>query len=238
MNRFVLPVLAIGAAATGANAAEVQIAAQGPVVELNVVEQVDADPDLVTVSAGVTTDAATAVEAMRRNSTEMRKVVDRIKALGVAERDIQTTGINLGARYDYDQGTQRQVFRGYQASNRVAVKLRDIDKTGEVLDALVAAGATDLGGPSFSLENDSAAKAEARKRALENARIQAMEYVRMAGYSDIRLLEINESIASYGGPIPIMKTVRQEMAADAGAPVQPGQVATMVNVAVKYELTR
>lgn len=238
MNRFVLPVLAIGAAATGANAAEVQIAAQGPVVELNVVEQVDADPDLVTVSAGVTTDAATAVEAMRRNSTEMRKVVDRIKALGVAERDIQTTGINLGARYDYDQGTQRQVFRGYQASNRVAVKLRDIDKTGEVLDALVAAGATDLGGPSFSLENDSAAKAEARKRALENARIQAMEYARMAGYSDIRLLEINESIASYGGPIPIMKTVRQEMAADAGAPVQPGQVATMVNVAVKYELTR
>ena len=238
MNRFVLPVLAIGAAATGANAAEVQIAAQGPVVELNVVEQVDADPDLVTVSAGVTTDAATAVEAMRQNSAEMRRVVDRIKTLGIAERDIQTTGINLGARYDYDQGTQRQVFRGYQASNRVSVKLRDIDKTGEVLDALVVAGATDLGGPSFSLENDAAAKAEARKRAMENARNQAMEYARMAGYADIRLLEINESISGYGGPMPMVKTARMEMASDASAPVQPGQVTTVVNVTVKYELTR
>src|SRR5690606_5819751 len=141
MIRFVIPLLAATALAAPAAAAEIQIAVTGPVVELTVHESVEAAPDIATVSAGVTTQALTAVEAMRSNAAQMRSVVDRIKALGVPERDIQTTGVNLGAEYDYDQANRRQVFRGYQASNRVSVKLRDIQRTGEVLDALVAAGA-------------------------------------------------------------------------------------------------
>jgi uncharacterized protein YggE len=155
MNRFAIPLIAAAAVAAPAAAAEVQIQAQGPVVEQTVNESVEAAPDIATVSAGVTTQAKTAVEAMRANATAMTAVVARIKALGVAERDIQTSGISLGAMYDYNQQTQRQVFRGYQASNRVSVKLRDIQRTGEVLDALVAAGATDLSGPDWSIDDDS-----------------------------------------------------------------------------------
>lgn len=237
MKQLTLPALAASIMATGAHAAEVQIAANGPVVELTVIEQVEADPDLVTVGAGVTTEAPTAVEALRLNSVEMRKVIDRLKALGVAERDIQTTGINLNARYDYDQRAQRQVFRGYQASNRVSVKLREIEETGEVLDALVVAGATDLDGPRFSLEDDTAAKAEARRRATERARAQSLEYAQLAGYSDLRLLEVNETISARGGP-PIVVTAARAELAEQSAPVQPGRVATSVNVTVKYEMVR
>ncbi|PZT89845.1 MAG: hypothetical protein DI637_05705 [Citromicrobium sp.] len=175
---------------------------------------------------------------MRQNSAEMRKVVDRIKSLGVPERDIQTTGINLGARYDYDQQTQRQVFRGYQASNRVSVKLREIDETGEVLDALVVAGATDISGPDFSLENDTAAKAQARQSAMQRAQTQAMEYARLAGYSGLRLLEVNETMTDYAPPRPMMRQAMAQGAEDASAPVQPGLVSTAVNVTVKYEMTR
>lgn len=238
MKQLVIPSLGMAMAATSAQAAEVQIASQGPVVELTVMEQVEADPDLVTVGAGVTTNATTAVEALRLNSVEMRKVINRLKALGVAERDIQTTGINLNARYDYDQRAQRQVFRGYQASNRVSVKLRKVDDTGKVLDALVVAGATDLDGPRFSLEDDKEAKAEARSRAMARARAQSLEYARLAGYSDLRLLEVNETITGYNGPMPQMREIATMDVAEQSAPVQPGLVSTSVNVTVKYEMVR
>jgi uncharacterized protein YggE len=236
MVRYALPLLVATALASPAAAAEIQIAATGPVVELTVNESVEAEPDIATVSAGVTTEARTAVEAMRTNAQAMTAVVDRIKQLGVAERDIQTSGINLGARYDYDQANQRQVFRGYQASNRVSVTLRDIQRTGEVLDALVAAGATDLGGPEWSIDDDTAARAQARGAAMERARAQALEYTRLAGYSDIRLLEINETVAP-SRPMPMPQMVRAE-AADASTPVQPGMVEAGVIVTVKYEMTR
>ena len=236
MIRLALPLLAAAAVATPAAAAEVQIAATGPVVELTVNESVEAAPDIATVSAGVTTQASTAVEAMRTNAAAMSAVVNRIKQLGIAERDIQTTGISLGAMYDYNQQTQRQVFRGYQASNRVSVKLRDIDRTGQVLDALVAAGATDLGGPDWSIDDDTAARAQARRAAFAKARAQALEYARMAGYSDLRLLEVNESIVSRQ-PVPMFREVAAQ-AADATTPVQPGMVQTGVTVTVKYEMTR
>ena len=236
MTRYVLPLLAASILATPA-AAEVQVTAGGPIVELTVNENVEAEPDLVTVSAGVTTQARTAVEAMAANATQMTAVIDRIKQLGIAERDIQTTGITLGAMYDYNQQTQRQVFRGYQASNRVSVKLRQIDRTGEVLDALVAAGATDLGGPDWSIDDDTAARAQARRQAMETARAQALEYARAAGFSDIRLLEVSETIAPQP-PMPYLRNVARAEVAQAASPVQPGLVQAGVTVRVTYEMTR
>ena len=237
MNRFAISLLAATAIAAPAAAAEVQIQAQGPVVELTVNERVEAAPDIATVSAGVTTQARTAVEAMRANAQSMTSVIDRIKALGVAERDIQTSGISLGAMYDYNQQTQRQVFRGYQASNRVSVTLRDIQRTGEVLDALVAAGATDLGGPDWSIDDDTAARGQARTAAVRRAQAQALEYARLAGYSGVRLLEINETLMPVR-PMPMMRQMAVAEAADASTPVQPGMVQSSVNVTVKYEMTR
>ncbi len=237
MIRLTLPLVAVAAIAAPAAAAEIQIAATGPVVELTVNENVEAEPNIVTVSAGVTTEASTAVEAMRTNAQAMSRVVERIKQLGVPERDIQTTGISLGAQYDYDQSARRQVFRGYQASNRVSVKLRQIDRTGQVLDALVAAGATDLGGPDWSIDDDTAARAQARRQAMETARAQALEYARAAGYADVRLLEVSETIASQP-PMPFLRAVRAETQDAASTPVQPGMVQAGVTVRVVYEMTR
>ena len=240
MNRYVLPlaipIIAGAFLAAPAAAAEIQIAATGPVVELTVHESVEAEPDIATVGAGVTTQAQTAVEAMRANAEAMTAVVARIKQLGVAERDIQTTGINLGAMYDYDQASRRQVFRGYQASNRVSVKLREIERVGQVLDALVAAGATDLSGPDWSIDDDTAARAQARRQAIETAQAQAREYARLTGYTDVRLLEINETIAPRP-PMPVLQAARAE-SFDASTPVQPGLVEAGVTVTAKYEMTR
>ena len=237
MTRIILPISILAAAATPAAAAEIQLQSQGPVVELSVTETVKARPDLANVSAGVTSQAPTAVAAMQKTATAMEAVVQRIRSLGIAGDDIQTTGIDLSPQYDYNQAQQRQVFRGYQASNRVSVILRKVPDTGRVLDALVAAGATDISGPSFSIDDDTAPRAQARKAALDKAKSQAEDYAKWAGYSGVRLLQISE-LVNPGRPMPMLEA-RQMMAIDVKAtPVEPGLVGTSVTVNVTYELTR
>ncbi|MEE4199551.1 SIMPL domain-containing protein [Erythrobacter sp.] len=243
MTRHVVAALAALAATAAALPAtalaqQAEIEAEGPVIALTIFEEVTAEPDLVTIGAGVSTEAPTAVEAMRENARQMTRVIDRIKSLGVAEKDIQTSGINLNAQYDY-QRNERPVFRGYQVSNRVSVKLRELDETGEVLDALVVAGATDLSGPSFSLEDDTAAKAQARERAIARAQERAMSYARGFGYSGVRVLSVSETIQGSGPTPPMM--ARDESAiivtGASRAPVQPGLVGTGVSITVQYEMT-
>lgn len=234
MHRIGLPLMAMAAAAVPANAADVTVAAQGPIVELSVTETVKGRPDLAEVGAGVTTDAPSAVEAMRLNAEQMARVVARIRSLGIAADDVQTTGIGLNAVYDYNG--QRSVFRGYQASNRVSVTLRKVDDTGKVLDALVAAGATDLSGPSFSIADDTAAQAQARKAAVQKAERMAREYAGWNGYTGVRVLKISEAMHA-GPPMPMMRGIAAE-AAMAATPVEPGLVGTSVTVSVTYEMTR
>lgn len=229
--------VAVPAAATAAP--QIEIKPAGPVVELSVYETVDVAPDLAMVGAGVSTEAPTATEALRQNSAEMQKVVEHIKSLGIAAKDIQTTGINLNAQYDYDQGTRRSVFRGYQAANRVSVMLRKVEDAGKVLDALVAAGATDLSGPTFAIDDDAAATAEARTRAFARANAQAKAYAAMLGYGDAKVLAITEAMTG-NGPVPYERAKSLRMAAapaPAAAPIEPGMVAAGVSVTVTYELT-
>lgn len=239
MTRFALPIIAFGAVAASATplaAAEIQLAATGPIVELTVTETVKADPDMATLSAGVSTLAQTAVEAMRQNAVDMNRVVDRIEALGIARDDIQTTGISLNPEYVWDQETNQQRFTGYRAANRVTVSLREIDKIGDVLDALVVAGANDLGGITWSIEDPSAAQEQARSAAFATARARAEGYARLAGMNGVRLLEVNETVT---GGMPIMYDMApQAVSARAeSAPVRPGQVQTGVTITVKYEMT-
>ncbi|GAB4479448.1 MAG: SIMPL domain-containing protein [Erythrobacter tepidarius] len=239
------PVLALAAAGAltfpvaSLAAAEIDIKAEGPVVELSVFENISVVPDIATIGAGVTTEAPTATEALSQNSAEMTKMVARLKAMGIAEKDIQTTGISLNARYDYDQASQRTVFRGYQASNRVSVILRKIADTGKVLDALVAAGATDLNGPAFSIENDEPAKEEARKRAIARAQARVKAYADLFGYDSAKVLWISESIEGRGA-MPEMAMMKADagMVAAAPPPVQPGMVSTGIALSFKFELLK
>lgn len=230
-----LATTALAAPSVAAAAPQIDIAASGPVVELSVFESVQVAPDLATIGAGVTSDAPTASEALRQNSAEMQKVIARIKTLGIAEKDIQTTGINLNARYDYDQDTQKQVFRGYQAANRVSIILRKIDETSRVLDVLVAAGATDLSGPAFGIDDVQPAVDTARTRAMARAAAQAKSYAAMLGYAGARVLSITESMSG-SGPMPQMPKVQASADFATLPPVQPGMVSTGINVTVSYEL--
>lgn len=169
---------------------------------------------------------------MQQNAAEMSKVIARIRALGVPEKNIQTIGVSLGAQYDYADG--RTVFRGYQAANRVSVILGKIEDTGRVLDALVEAGATDLSGPAFSLSDETAAKERARTSAVARGEAQAKAYAAMLGYTGVRVLAVSEAI---DGSLPVFEATKMMAApGPTSSPVLPGQVSTGVNVTITYEL--
>lgn len=236
MIRNVVPFAALAALSAPAAAAEIQIQSQGPVVELTVNEIVYSAPDVAQIGAGVQTRAPTAQEAVRQNAAAMEKVVARLRALGIDRKDIQTSNFNLNAQYDHREG-QAQRFIGYDVHNQVQVKLRNLERAGEVLDALVAAGANNIYGPNFMLEADESAKADARAKAFARGRAMAQEYARMAGMSGLRLLEVSEVFQNYGRPMGGAVAMRME-ASDASTPIEPGEVGTGVNLTVKYEMTR
>tara|TARA_A100001391_G_scaffold7621_2_gene4765 strand:- start:18426 stop:19163 length:738 start_codon:yes stop_codon:yes gene_type:complete len=216
-------------------AADVTIETTGPVVELQVSQQVLSDPDKATINAGVTTRGATAVAAMQANATQMDRVLAQVTSLGVPENRVQTSGITLNPQYDY-RNNQPPQFTGYEATNTVTLELRDLDRIGPVLDALVAAGATNLNGPTWAIVDDSSAKQQAREAAFAKARQQAEDYARMAGFGSARLLSVEESL-NYA--TPMFNRVANEALSSAPAPAtptRPGQVATQITLTVKYAL--
>lgn len=215
-----------------------QIEGDAPLLTLAISESIDAKPDTAMIGTGVQTIAPTATEALRQNSVKMDALIKAVKARGVDARDIQTTGITLNPQYDYEdrQNGQPPRFVGYQVSNEVRVKTRDIAGLGGMLDALVAAGGTNINGPSFSIDADEAIKVEARTRALRKAREQAQFYAQQTGHASVRLVSITESQGYSGGP-PMPMAARVMVVAEK-APVEPGQVSTAVHLSVQYRLVK
>lgn len=205
----------------------------GTRLDVNADGQVTRAPDIVTVSAGVVTQASNAAAAMAENAKKMAATVSALKRAGVADRDIRTAALSLQPQYRYADN-QPPVITGYQANNSLTVTFRDIGRTGAILDALVAAGVNQIGGPDFALEHPDAALDEARVQAVQKARAKAEVYAKAAGLSIKRIVAISEN----GGyspqpPRPMMMAMaRSKEASD----LQPGEEKIGVTVNVTFEL--
>ncbi|GGB73813.1 SIMPL domain-containing protein [Blastomonas aquatica] len=233
-----LAFLATLAASPALAAVDVTPSAANPVVELSVTETVLGAPDTATFSTGVTSKAPTAQEALRANSADMEKVIAQIVALGIKRQDIQTSGINLSADYEYFNDGRQPRFIGYQVTNQVTVKVRQMARLGAILDAVVSKGANNISGPSFSLDDDATAQTEARDKAMQRAQAQAMDYAKRTGFTGVQLLAVSEAISN-ASPMGMrdMKRSSMEMVA-AAPPIEGGQVGTSVTVNVTYQMTR
>lgn len=190
-------------------------------------------PDLAVIQAGVVTQAATAGDAMRQNSTRMATVLAALRRAGIAERDIQTSSVSLSPQYRYAQN-ESPVITGYQASNQVTVRFRDIAKSGAILDALVSQGANNISGPNLTIDKPEAALDEARTAAIATARARAELYAKAAGLRVDRILSISESSAMPVPPRPMMMA-RMEAAADA-TQVVAGESELTVSLSVRFVL--
>jgi uncharacterized protein len=190
-------------------------------------------PDLAVIQAGVVTQAANAGDAMRQNSTRMATVLAALRRAGIAERDIQTSSVSLSPQYRYAQN-EPPVITGYQASNQVTVRFRDIAKSGTILDALVSEGANNISGPNLTIDKPEAALDEARTAAVATARARAELYARAAWLRVDRILSISESSAMPAPPRPMMMA-RMEAASDA-TQVVAGESELTVTLSVRFVL--
>lgn len=205
---------------------------------LNVSAEAEAKrvPDIATLSAGVVTQSADGNAAMRQNAEQMSKVMDAVKAAGIADKDVQTSGINLSPQYTYKENGVPKI-NGYQASNTVSLKVRDIARLGKVLDALVAQGANDINGPSFSIDQPEPVYDEARVAALK-AQARAETYAKSLGLKVRRIVSISEG-RSGGAVHPMMMAASMRSAkAEMDTPVAPGESTLSINLDVTFELGR
>ena len=192
-------------------------------------------PDLAIITAGVVTRAASASAAIADNATRMERVRAALKRAGIADRDIQTSSINLNPDYRYQDG-KPPVLTGYQSSNNVSIRFREIRNSGRILDALVAEGANQINGPTLTIDKPDAAYDEARVRALAAGRARADLYARSLGMRVTRLLSVSESGGYSRPPMPMMERGGMAMAADATTTLQPGSQDLQVSLAMSFEL--
>ncbi len=249
MNRSLLSALALAAVVVPAGA-QAHEPGSGPVVaagstllSLSAEGRSTRKPDLALFTAGVASAGKTAGEALAANSADMNRVIAALKRAGIADRDIQTSNLSLNPVYqpqiqrpDGRMEPEQPRIIGYQVSNTVNVRQRNLAEFGKVIDTLVAAGANQVNGPGFQMDNADEAMDEARVEAMTKARARANLYARAAGLKVVRVLSISES----GGyvPQPQVMYTRATMADMAGAPtpVAAGEVAMSANVTVLFEL--
>lgn len=191
------------------------------------------EPDVATLSGGVVTTAPTAAAAMAENATRMSAVVAAVRKAGIAPRDIQTSGLGLAPQYRYDNN-KPPALTGYQATNAVTLRVRKIADTGKLLDALVAVGANQINGPSFTVDAADAALDEARAAAVATARARAELYAKASGLRIKRIVSIDESGGQQDTPRPMLMMARAK--STESTPVAPGEVTLSVNVTVAFEL--
>lgn len=236
MNKLIAA-LALGAAGipatVSAQAAPQLPAMAGTRIDINATGESRRVPDVAIISAGVVTRAFTATAALQDNATRMERVLAALKRAGVAERDIQTSSINLNPDYRYDNN-QPPKLTGYQASNQVSVRFRDIRNSGKILDALVAEGANQINGPNLTIDQPEAARDEARLQALSNGRARADLYARALGKRVVRLVAVSETGGYAQPPVPMLERGMVAQAAD--TKIVPGEQAVQVNLTMVFEL--
>ena len=208
----------------------------GPIPRLSVTGQGESRiaPDLAVVQLGVSSQADSAAAAMQQNASQQTAVIAALTDSGIASQDIQTSGLNLNPQLDYQEGRAPRVT-GYQASNMVSVRVTALERLGEVLDAIVAAGANEINGIHFQREDGQAAEDDARRDAVADARHKAAIRAEAAGLELGPVLTLRDTAQGGGGPQPMM--MRAQADSVARTPVEPGQLSVTAQVQVEYALT-
>lgn len=198
---------------------------------------VSAAPDMGVVTSSVVTPAETAPEALRLNTEAMNKVIAEIKAAGIEDKDIQTSGFSIQPTYKrtkVDESYESEI-NGYQVRNGVTVRVRDLSKLGDVLTSVVASGSNEVGGISFQISDADTKRDEARKLATEDARKKAEIYAEALGVKVGRVVSVSEGNISIPQPRTMMvgKMLHAEMAP---APIEAGEQSISANVSIIWEI--
>jgi len=232
MSRICLSLLSLFLIALTAHADDT-LSHHGTQLTVSAEAEASQAPDIARLSTGVVTQAGDANTALRNNAREMDKVLAALKSAGIAERDIQTSGISLYPQYRHPRGEAPSIT-GYQAANTVSIKVREIARLGAVLDALVASGANQINGPSFAIDEPEPVYDRARLAALDKARTRAALYADALGMKVGRIISISEGGSPSQPPgLRMMAAMAQD---EASTPIAPGESTLRARVTVVFEL--
>lgn len=194
-------------------------------------------PDIATINVGAEARADTASEAKAEVDARMAAIAAALQEAGVAEKDIQTSHYSI----HYEQEPMPSMLRegpapenqgGYRVSNMVQVIVRDVEKAGDVLDAVVQAGANQVYGVNFTVSDESTWQSEARAKAMADARSRAQE---LAGLAKVELggvLSVSEVIGSSSVPVPVMAVERGM----GGGGIAPGELELGTQIQVTFAI--
>ena len=201
-----------------------------PAISVTGEATVSVPPDQAQIDGGVTSDAKTAREASDANNAAMGKVLLALKGAGIDEKDYQTSRLSLQPQYAPNRSGSSPVV-GYRASNRVMVRLRDVNKVAGIIDVLVGAGANELGGINFVVSQASKLLDDIREKAVADARRKAEIYAKAAGVTLGEPLSISEE----GAATPVLRGKMMAPMA-AGAAVAQGEETLSVTVSVSWAI--
>jgi len=183
--------------------------------------EVKAIPDQAIVTLGVTTNASTAAKALSLNAQKMAAVIAALKSASMADKDIQTSSLNLSPQYTYEQGQPPRLTGGALA------------------DAVTEAGATNIGGINFSLSHPVEAENAARETAVRALQDKAKVLAGAAGYRIVRLVSLREGAIQNAGPRPmVMARIAAQALPMASTPVESGELSVHVDVSGEFELAK
>lgn len=188
-------------------------------------------PDMATITLGVTTTGDTAAAAMEANNEAVSAVIGRLIAAKVADRDMQTSSLQINPNWVMSADGSRQEIKGYVAANMLTVNIKALETTGAVLDAAITDGANTLNGLTFGLTNPRPQEDAARKAAVADALARANLLAEAAGAKLGPIVSINEGGAAMPYPQPMFKS------ADASAvPIATGEIGVSASVTITWTL--
>ena len=208
-------------------------AEEAPTLTMNGIGVARIAPDVAEITLGVVTEAKDAAKAHADNAAQATRVQNAVKALGIAERDIQTTRYDFSPIYDVkDNG--RSVTTGYTVTNSVVVKVRNLDSVGKVIDAALANGANRVDSLEFSASDPSAAKNAALADAARDARNKADAVAKALGVRIVRILNVYADAQPYNTPRNFMPMMMAKEAYDASTPISAGELSFEASVNIAY----
>ncbi len=202
--------------------------------------KVDIVPDVATISASVVTRGSDANKVQTESTQKMNAAVAFVKSQGVPTADIKTTGFNLYPTSRYEPNTGAQIPTGFEATQTITIKVRGIDQSAQkasmIAGGLVPAGANQLSGIQYDIENPDAQRNAARQMAFDNAFEKARSMAAQNRVRIARVITFSES-ADYGGPIYYAKGgIAMDAAAPSAPSIEPGTQEVKMNVSVTYEI--
>jgi len=204
-----------------------------------------AKPDIAQVVLGVETPKkATAAEALKDNSTKINQVIAKIKAQGVADKDIKTTSFNLRPDYDYNSENGSSRISGYIVNQSVTVKIRNLDKIGTIIEQATSVGANQAGGINFTIDDQENIKAVARAEAVAKAKVKAREMSKLTGIRLGKLVNVYEDSYAPGPVYANDYAMKSEsvlgMGGSVSSPIVPdtqlGENEVKVNITLVYRV--